>query len=118
ETIITGAAIVGTIEDTYTIYETEMSEAMEKAIDEAAIISQGKGTEGYEEAMQASYETAVANGSGTDYETFAKNYSDNISKYNEQLQEMRGLSFAEMVERYEEFEKPLWTINSNLGIIK
>ncbi|MFV0479928.1 MAG: hypothetical protein ACK5LZ_05095 [Anaerorhabdus sp.] len=111
------AVVINRKSEIKAVYETAWSDKMRIAINEAAIISQGKGATGYEEAMQASYETAVANGSGTDYETFAKNYSDNISKYNEQLQEMRGLSFAEMVERYEEFESILDLIESNLNIL-
>ncbi|MFV0479979.1 MAG: hypothetical protein ACK5LZ_05365, partial [Anaerorhabdus sp.] len=88
-----------------------------KAIDEAAIISQGKGTEGYEEAMQASYETAVANGSYDSYESFSQSYGSFAVDNAEQLQEMSELSLTELVERYEEFKGALGEIDDNLKIL-
>ncbi|MFV0479145.1 MAG: hypothetical protein ACK5LZ_01040, partial [Anaerorhabdus sp.] len=73
--------------------------------------------EGYEEAMQASYETAVANGSLLNYEGFEYAYYTNISQYNEQLQEMSEMSLTELVERYGECKDPLWEIDDNLSIL-
>ncbi|MFV0479020.1 MAG: hypothetical protein ACK5LZ_00405, partial [Anaerorhabdus sp.] len=67
--------------------------------------------------MQASYETAVANGSERSYETFSDGYYADIAKYNEQLQEMSEMSLTELVERYEEFKNPLWKIDDNLSIL-
>ncbi|MFV0479313.1 MAG: hypothetical protein ACK5LZ_01905, partial [Anaerorhabdus sp.] len=113
-----GASIVGKTQDTYKDYVTDPSEALLKAIDDAAIISQGKGTVGYEEAMQASYATAVANGSLLNYEGFEYAYYTNISQYNEQLQEMSELSLTELVERYGEFKDMLRIINDNVSVIK
>ncbi|MFV0480223.1 MAG: hypothetical protein ACK5LZ_06630 [Anaerorhabdus sp.] len=99
------------------IYETVDSTKQQKAITEAAIISQGQEAEGYKEAMEASYATAVANGDARSYENFSEGYSANISQYNEQLQEMSKLSVEEIVERYDEFKDVLREIDDNLSIL-
>ncbi|MFV0479774.1 MAG: hypothetical protein ACK5LZ_04320 [Anaerorhabdus sp.] len=109
-----GGAYNGGVE----ILPTQATVATLKAINEAAIISQGKGATGYEAAMEASYATAVANGASVlDEDAWKAQYTYTMKQYNEQLQEMRGLSFAEMVERYEEFESILDLIESNLNIL-
>ncbi|MFV0479351.1 MAG: hypothetical protein ACK5LZ_02110 [Anaerorhabdus sp.] len=88
------------------------------SINDAAIFSQGKGTEGEEEAMQASYETAVANGASIlDEEYWKSQYAYSMSSYNEQLQDMREMSLTELVERYEECKQIFELIDSILNII-
>ncbi|MFV0480250.1 MAG: hypothetical protein ACK5LZ_06765 [Anaerorhabdus sp.] len=96
---------------------TQATVAAMKVIKEAAIISQGEEAEGYQEAMEASYATAVENGSYDSYENFSQSYGRFAIDKAEQLQELSELSFTEIVERYDEFQAILDVIESNLNIL-
>ncbi|MFV0480224.1 MAG: hypothetical protein ACK5LZ_06635 [Anaerorhabdus sp.] len=107
-----------TFTEDYSIHPTKDAIRLKEAAGQAAIISQGEGAEGYKEAMEASYATAVENGSYATREEFEGSYTRFAIDKAEQLQEMSKLSVEEIVERYDEFKDVLREIDDNLKIIK